>query len=148
VDGLAERGRQRFHLLRDRAHRRGSRTGRAAQLRRRHLYDLGFLVSAGYSPAGSSGTITYTDGRTQTYGLTVPDWFSTGAPSGGAVAANSAYLSIQGNTTDAHAVDIVSVDIPLTSGKTAASVALPPGSALASGVAALHVFDLAFGRPD
>ena len=106
--------------------------------------DLGFLVSSSYGSAGGSGTITYTDGSTQTYSLTVPDWFSNGAPSGGAVAVNSAYLNIQGNTTDAHAVDIFSINVPLTSGKTVASVTLPPGSAPASGTAALHVFDLAF----
>ena len=106
--------------------------------------DLGFLVSASYGPASGSGTIIYTDGSTQTYSLTVPDWFSTGAPSGGAVAVNSAYLNIQGNTTYPHTADIFSINIPLTSGKTVASVTLPPGSALASGTAALHVFALAF----
>jgi Domain of unknown function (DUF5703) len=105
--------------------------------------DLGFLVSASYGPASGSGTITYTDGSTQTYSLTAPDWFSTGAPSGGAVAVNSAYLNIQGNTTDSHTADVFSINVPLTSGKTVASVTLPPGSAPASGTAALHVFDLA-----
>jgi hypothetical protein len=106
--------------------------------------DLGFLVSSSYGPASGQGTITYTDGSTQTYSLTVPDWFSTGAPSGGAVAVNSAYLNIQGNTTDAHTVDIFSINVALTAGKTVASVTLPPGSALVSGTAALHVFALAF----
>ena len=106
--------------------------------------DLGFLVSASYGPASGSGTITYTDGSTQTYSLTVPDWFSTGAPSGGAVAVNAAYLNIQGNTTYPHTADIFTINVPLASGKTVASVTLPPGTALASGTAALHVFDLAF----
>ncbi|HWG26347.1 glycosyl hydrolase family 95 catalytic domain-containing protein [Actinospica sp.] len=105
---------------------------------------LGFLVSASYGPASGGGTITYTDGSTQTYSLTVPDWFSTGAPSGGAVAVNSAYLNTQGNTTFAHTADIFSINVPLTSGKTVASVTLPPGSAVASGTPALHVFALAF----
>jgi hypothetical protein len=106
--------------------------------------DLGFLVSSSYGPASGQGTITYTDGSTQTYSLNVPDWFSTGAPSGGAVAVNSAYLNTQGNTTDAHTADLFSINVALTSGKTVASVTLPPGSALASGTAALHVFALAF----
>jgi hypothetical protein len=105
--------------------------------------DLGFLVSASYGPATGQGTITYTDGSTQTYSLTVPDWFSTTAPSGGAVAVNSAYQNRQGNTTYAHTADIFAIDVALASGKTVASVTLPPGSALAAGTPAIHVFGLA-----
>jgi len=47
---------------------------------------LGLLVSASYGPAAGTGTITYTDGSTQSYPLTAPDWWSTAAPAGGAVA--------------------------------------------------------------
>jgi len=104
---------------------------------------LGFLVSASYGPATGSGTITYTDGSTQSYTLTVPDWWSTTAPSGGAVAVNSAYQNRQGNTTFAQSGDIFSVPITLASGKMIASVTLPPGGALAAGTAAIHVFAMA-----
>jgi Carbohydrate binding module (family 6) len=104
---------------------------------------LGFLISASYGPATGTGTITYTDGTTQSYTLTAPDWFSTSPPSGGAVAVNSTYQNRQGNTTYSHTADIFSATVSLSSGKTVASVTLPPGGALASGTAALHVFAIA-----
>ena len=101
---------------------------------------LGFLISASYGPASGTGTITYTDGSTQSYTLTAPDWFSTSPPSGGAVAVSSAYQNRQGNTTYTHTADIFSQTVSLTAGKTVASVTLPAGGALTSGTAALHVF--------
>ncbi len=104
---------------------------------------LGFLISASYGPASGTGTITYTDGSTQSYTLTAPDWWSTTPPSGGAVAVNSAYQNRQGNTTYAHTADIFSQTITLTAGKTVASVSLPPGGALAAGTPAIHVFAIA-----
>jgi hypothetical protein len=104
---------------------------------------LGFLVSASYGPDTGTGTITYTDGSTQSYTLTVPDWWSTTAPSGGTVAVNSAYQNRPGNTTYAQTGDIFSIPITLTAGKTVASVTLPPGGPLAAGTSAIHIFALA-----
>jgi hypothetical protein len=104
---------------------------------------LGLLVSASYGPATGTGTITYTDGSTQSYTLTAPDWWSTTAPTGGAVAVSSAYQNRQGNTTYAHTGDIFSVPVTLTAGKTLASVTLPPGGVLTAGTAAIHVFAMA-----
>jgi hypothetical protein len=105
--------------------------------------DLGFLVSASYGPATGTGTITYSDGSTQSYTLTAPDWFSTTPPSGGALAISSAYQNRQGNTTYSGSANIFSENIPLTSGKTVSSVTLPSGSALATGTPALHIFAIA-----
>ena len=79
---------------------------------------LGFLVSGSYGPASGTGTITYTDGSTQSYTLNAPDWFSTSPPSGGAVAVSSAYQNRQGNTTYADTGDIFSETVTLTAGKT------------------------------
>src|SRR5580693_671473 len=104
---------------------------------------LGFLVSGSYGPASGTGTITYTDGSTQSYTLNAPDWFSTSPPSGGAVAVTSAYQNRQGNTTYAGTADIFSETFALTAGKTIASVTLPPGGALTSGTPAIHVFAIA-----
>jgi len=104
---------------------------------------LGLLVSASYGSATGTGTITYTDGSSQSYMLTAPDWWSTTAPTGGAVAVSSAYQNRQGNTTYAHTGDIFSVPVTLTAGKTLASVTLPPGGALTAGTAAIHVFAMA-----
>jgi hypothetical protein len=105
--------------------------------------ELGFLLSASYGPATGTGTITYTDGTTQSYTLTSPDWFSTTPPSGGALAISSTYQNRQGNTTYSGTANIFSETIALTSGKTVATVTLPPGSALASGTPALHIFAVA-----
>ncbi|HUN33437.1 MAG TPA: carbohydrate-binding protein [Trebonia sp.] len=104
---------------------------------------LGFLVSASYGPASGTGTITYTDGSTQSYTLTSPDWFSTTPPSGGALAISSAYQNRQGNTTYAGSGNIFSETVTLAAGKTIAAVTLPPGGALAAGTPALHVFAIA-----
>ena len=104
---------------------------------------LGFLVSADYGPATGSGSIAYTDGSTQSYSLTVPDWFSTTPPSGGALAVSSAYQNRQGNTTYQGSGNIFSVPVALSAGKSVASVTLPAGGPLTSGTPAIHVFALA-----
>jgi hypothetical protein len=108
---------------------------------------LGFLVSGSYGPASGTGTITYTDGSTQSYTLNAPDWFSTSPPSGGAVAVSSAYQNRQGNTTYAGSGNIFSETVALTAGKTIASVTLPPGGALAAGTPAIHVFAISAEGP-
>ena len=104
---------------------------------------LGFLVSASYGPITGTGTITYTDGSTQSYTITSPDWWSTTPPSGGALAVSSAYQNRPGNTTYAQSGNIFSATVALTAGKTVASVTLPQGGALTSGTPALHVFAIA-----
>jgi hypothetical protein len=108
---------------------------------------LGFLVSGSYGPATGTGTITYTDGSTQSYTLNAPDWFSTSPPSGGAVAVSSAYQNRQGNTTYAGTGDIFSETVTLTAGKSIASVTLPPGGALTAGTPAVHVFAISAEGP-
>jgi hypothetical protein len=104
---------------------------------------LGFLLSASYGPASGTGTVTYSDGSTQSFTLTAPDWFSTTPPSGGALAVSSAYQNRQGNTTYSGSGNIFAETVSLNSAKTLASVTLPPGGALAAGTAAVHVFALA-----
>jgi hypothetical protein len=104
---------------------------------------LGFLMSASYGPATETGYLTYTDGTTQTYTLNSPDWFSTTPPGGEALAISSAYQNRQGNTTYSGSGNIFSETVTLTSGKTLASVTLPPGAALEAGTPALHIFAVA-----
>jgi len=104
---------------------------------------LGFLVSASYGPATGTGTLTYTDGSNQSYSLTSPDWFSTTPPTGGALAISSAYQNRPGNTTYSGSGNFFSETVALASGKTLASVTLPPGGTLAVGFPAIHVFALA-----
>ncbi|WP_329352929.1 hypothetical protein OG226_49180 [Streptomyces sp. NBC_01261] len=101
---------------------------------------LGFLVSASYGPATGAGTINYTDGTTQNYTLTAPDWFATDAPPGGEVAVTSTYQNRPGNTTFQHTAALFSVTAPLDPTKTVASVVLPSVGALGSGSPALHIW--------
>ncbi|MFC1417987.1 glycosyl hydrolase family 95 catalytic domain-containing protein [Streptacidiphilus cavernicola] len=101
---------------------------------------LGFLVSGSYGPASGTGTVTYTDGTTQSYSLSAPDWFSTTAPTGGAVAVTSAYQNRQGNTVYQHTADLFSLTVGLDPTKTLASVTLPALGTLAAGSPALHVW--------
>jgi endo-1,4-beta-xylanase len=103
---------------------------------------LGFLLTSSYGPATGTGTLTYTDGSTQSYTLSSADWWSTTPASGSVLAVSSAYQNRQGNTTANQSGNIFSETVPLTAGKTLASVQLPAGSPVASGSPALHIFAL------
>jgi hypothetical protein len=105
--------------------------------------EIGFLVAGSYGGPSGTGTITYTDGTQQSFTLNSSDWWSTTPPSGGALAADSAYLNVTGNTTYSHSASIFSVTVATNSSKTLASVTLPTIGALQGGVAALHVFAIA-----
>jgi hypothetical protein len=107
--------------------------------------NLGFLVSASNGPVTGTGTILYSDGSTQSYTITSPDWFDTNPPSGGAVAVQAAYQDRPGNTMFVHNADIFSVTVPLQAGKTVSAVILPAVGTLAAGQPAMHVFALATG---
>jgi beta-glucosidase len=106
---------------------------------------LGFLLAGTYGPVSGNGTVIYTDGTTQSYTVTAPDWYS--APSGtGDVAITTPYRNRQGNTQDAHAVKVFYASVPLQAGKTVAAVVLPnAGSTVASGTPLMHIFGLGIG---
>jgi large repetitive protein len=101
---------------------------------------IGFLFSASNGPITGTGQIYFTDGTSQSYTLTSPDWFNTTPPTGGALAASAAYQNRSGNTTYAHTANIFSEAITLTAGKTVSYLVLPAGGALAAAIPALHVF--------
>ena len=103
---------------------------------------LGFLVTASYGPASGTGTITYTDGSTQDFTVSSPDWFG----GSGDVAVEAAYQNRPGNTTYQGRSDVFYVGIPLSAGKTTSTVRLPAVSAAATpGTPSLHVFAMARG---
>jgi hypothetical protein len=107
---------------------------------------LGFLVSASWGPVTASGEIVYTDGTTQSYSLTVPDWQSNQVPNGDVVAVTATYQNRQGNTRYGHPAYVFATTIPLTVGKTVAEVVLPDvSSSVTAGHPALHVFAMAIG---
>ena len=103
---------------------------------------LGFLVTASYGPASGTGTVTYTDGSTQDFTVSSPDWFG----GSGDVAVEAAYQNRPGNTTYQGRSDVFYVGIPLSAGKTTSTVRLPAVSAAATpGTPSLHVFAMARG---
>jgi hypothetical protein len=103
--------------------------------------ELGILDTATYGPAAGSGLITYTDGTTQSFTVTVPDWYNT-APAGSNAVIVSSYRNRPGNTQDDTAVNVFEQSVPLAAGKQVAAVTLPD---LGSGATGLHVFALGIG---
>ncbi len=102
---------------------------------------LGFLLAASYGASTSTGTITYTDGSTQTFNLTAPDWW--GGASAGSVAYAPTYINRLGNTTESQAVDVYYATVALTTTKTVATVQLPNVAAAAiTGSNASHIFSM------
>jgi alpha-L-fucosidase 2 len=103
---------------------------------------LGFLLSGTYGTASGTGIITYTDGSTQSFTLSAPDWWGS---SSGAIALNSAYQNRPGNTRATQAGYVYFVGVPITPSKSLASVQLPSVSQAppVSGIAAMHIFSMA-----
>jgi alpha-galactosidase len=108
--------------------------------------NLGFLATGTHGPASGTGTINYSDGSTQSFTLTLPDWYSS-PPSGSDVAIAMTYRNRPDNTQQTHTVSVYLVKVPLEAGKTPSSVTLPDvsDSPVSSGPM-LHVFGLAIGN--
>ena len=106
---------------------------------------LGFLDTSVDGPSTADGTITYSDGTTQNFTLSAPDWYGT-APYGSNAVIVAPYRNRPGNTQDHHTVNIFEQSVPLQAGKTVEAVTLP---AVSSGLTAtspsLHVFAMALG---
>ena len=108
--------------------------------------DLGFLGAGAFGAASGTGTITYTDGTTQSYSLVVSDWYNNAPVAGNEVATTTTSWNFSSTTQTAHPVSIYFASVPLASGKTVASVTLPTVSAgVGNGITALHVFAMAIG---
>jgi len=102
-------------------------------------------LSADAGPGAGTGRITYADGTTQQFALSVPDWYSN-PPSGSDPAITMTYRNRSGNTQQAHAINVFLVKVPLQEGKTPSGVTLPDvSSTVTSGVPAMHVFGIAIG---
>ena len=108
--------------------------------------DLGFLGAGAFGAASGTGTITYTDGSTQSYSLAMADWYNNAPVSGDEVADTTTSWNFSSSTQTAHPVSIYFASVPLEAGKTVASVTLPTVSASAGDeINALHVFAMAIG---
>jgi alpha-L-fucosidase 2 len=102
---------------------------------------LGFLDTSTYGPVQGTGTIVYADGSTQSFTLTVPDWYS-GGTAGAAI--SMTYRNAPGNTQDDHPVGVYEQSVALDSTAEVTGVILPDVSQGLSGPA-MHVFALAAG---
>jgi hypothetical protein len=107
--------------------------------------ELGFLDSSTYGVSSGTGTIYYTDGSTQTFSLSVDDWYKA-APAGSNAVIVVPYRNTPGNVQDHTVTNVFEQSVPLQPGKTVAAVTLPDISpAAADGVTTLHVFAMAIG---
>jgi beta-glucosidase len=108
--------------------------------------DLGFLGAAGFGAASGTGTITYTDGSTQSYSISMADWYNNAPVSGDQIATTTSSWNFSSSTQVTHPVSIYFAAVPLESGKTVKSVTLPTvGSGAGNGVNAMHIFAIAVG---
>jgi beta-glucosidase len=108
--------------------------------------DLGFLGAAGFGAASGTGTITYTDGTTQSFGLVMADWYNNAAVAGDEVATTTSSWNSASSTQVKHPVSIYFASVPLAAGKKVASVTLPTvSSGVGNGVNAMHIFAMAIG---
>jgi hypothetical protein len=111
----------------------------------------GRLVFLGYATGGDAsgtGTVTYADGVTEEYTLTLDDWRDTASDTGATLVAGTAYSN--GRITnhrdpatgrrDASAA-LWAADVPLRPGVAIAEITLPEGNPLATD--GLHVVDVA-----
>ena len=108
--------------------------------------DLGFLGAAGFGAASGTGTITYTDGSTQSFGLSMADWYNNAPVAGGEIATTTSSWNSSSSTQVPHPVSIYFASVPLDPGKTVSSVTLPTVSTgVGNNVNAMHIFAMAIG---
>jgi beta-glucosidase len=108
--------------------------------------DLGFLGAGAFGSASGTGTITYTDGSTQQFSISMADWYNNAPVAGDQVATTTTSWNFSSSTQVTHPVSIYFASVPLQAGKTVASVTLPTVSASAgNGINAMHIFAIATG---
>ena len=105
---------------------------------------LGIIGTGDYGAATGTGTITYTDGTTQAFTLSLPDWFANAAPAGSDIVDTFPYHNNQ--TGKGQAVSLYYMPIPLDPSKQVAYVTLPDVSVgVAVNQTAMHIFAMAIG---
>jgi beta-glucosidase len=103
--------------------------------------ELGFLGLANNDTASGSGLITYTDGSTQPFTITFPDWWA----GGGDTVATFPYINTPGGQQN-QTVHLFMSTVQLQAGKTVKLITLPNISqGVSSGTNAMHVFAVATG---
>jgi outer membrane protein assembly factor BamB len=107
---------------------------------------LAFLGAATTGPSGGPGTITYTDGSTQAFGLALSDWALGANPAaqpipGNSIAATMSYRDTAAGAKDPKPAYIFYQGIALQPGKTVQSVILPA----TVNAGPVHIFAIAVG---
>jgi beta-glucosidase len=106
---------------------------------------LGILGTGDYGTADGDGMITYTDGSTQQFDLSLPDWWANTNPQGGDIVATMPYM-LEPTGTNIQNNSVYYVGVPLQAGKTVRYVTLPDIAAQPqSGSTAMHIFALGIG---
>ena len=106
---------------------------------------LGILATSTYGPATGTGQVTYADGTSQPFTLTVPDWYST-PPGGANIAFTSGYRNRPGNVQQTHQTTVYYANVPLDPSRTVTGIVLPDVGPVAPGTPALHVFAVNLGN--
>ena len=104
---------------------------------------LGFLGVADNGTASGTGTVTYADGTTQSFTIEYQNWITATPVNGDVLVATTTYFN---RTTKgaARTPSLFAATVPLTSGKTVASVTLPDvsGTAVSTSTVSMHIFAL------
>jgi beta-galactosidase GanA len=108
---------------------------------------LGILAAANNSPESGTGTVYYTDGSTQSFTLSVGNFWYPSGQQGNPVNVQVAGVNYANYTTGSsgHEVYIFEQSVPLAAGKTIEAVTLPSLGDVAGYNPALHIFALTTG---
>ncbi|GGM22752.1 hypothetical protein GCM10010129_78900 [Streptomyces fumigatiscleroticus] len=105
--------------------------------------ELGIVGSGTSGPAQGIGTIVYTDGSAQQYGLSFSDWWdNSNVAQGGSRLGTYAYINSDDGKVD-QKVSLFATKVQLAAGKTAQAVVLPTSGE--AGTPQGHVFTMAIG---
>ena len=105
---------------------------------------LGFVGSASYGLTSGVGTITYDDGSTQPFTLSMADWYGVNPPPGGDVVASTTYIHKALSSQPGFSVYFN--PITLQPGKTAKYVTLPDlGDTAKQYRPTMHLFAIGLG---
>jgi beta-glucosidase len=105
---------------------------------------LVFVGAANNGTASGTGVVTYTDGSTQSFTLTLADWYADAPAAGDELVATTAdWNAPAGSTLGDHQVSVYSDAVPLTAGETVQSVTLPEIShGIGDSLNGMHIFAL------
>uniref|UniRef100_UPI0007C5CDA7 glycoside hydrolase family 3 C-terminal domain-containing protein n=1 Tax=Streptomyces sp. NRRL S-340 TaxID=1463901 RepID=UPI0007C5CDA7 len=107
--------------------------------------ELGFVGSGTSGPLQGVGTIVYTDGTTQQYGLSFSDWWDgTNVAQGSDLLSGFPYINGSDGRHD-QKVSLFATTVPLAPGKTVQAVILPTSGDPNAGAPQGHVFAMTIG---